>query len=129
MTRLIAFMIVVLFQHWLFDFFCQPHWMSLRKSKEWNVLFFHAAVITAGCIVTGPILFETHSFARGFSHVLEWGFLNGAAHFGIDAVTSRITSRLYAAGRVHGFFVVIGFDQFLHTALLLASWQVLFRWV
>jgi hypothetical protein len=56
-----------------------------------------------------------------------WALLNGLAHFGIDAVTSRITSKLFSQGKTHEFFTVIGFDQFLHLALAVVTlaWLVL----
>jgi hypothetical protein len=54
---------------------------------------------------------------------LGWkvALLNGAAHWLIDYVTSRANARLWAAQQRHWFFVCIGFDQFLHTSLLLWS--------
>lgn len=51
---------------------------------------------------------------------------NGIAHFGIDAVTSRITSYYWQEQRAHAFFVVVGFDQFLHLALLVWTVRILF---
>lgn len=107
--------IVVLFGHWMFDFLLQPHWMGMRKSKEWSVLFEHACRITSGCIVVGGIILGAN---KGW-HTSVWpayafAGINGVAHFAIDAVTSRITSKAFAAGKIHKFFTVIGFDQFLH---------------
>jgi hypothetical protein len=42
-----------------------------------------------------------------------------------DFVTSRISSRLYAKGDIHNFFVVVGFDQFLHYSALIVSYSVM----
>src|SRR4051812_18106703 len=106
--------VVILLGHWLADFVAQPHWMSLRKWKVWAVLLRHACVITLGGVMVGLV------GARFGHHIqppiwwLAWAVVNGAAHFAIDAVTSRITSKLWGRNEVHNFFVVIGFDQFLH---------------
>lgn len=120
----------VLFGHWLADFFFQPHWMGLRKSKEWWVLTQHALRITVGGLVVGAAaatLARPRTATSLRVAVAEWALLNGAAHFAIDAVTSRVTSRLWREERVHEFFTVIGFDQLLHTVLALATfaWLVL----
>lgn len=116
--------LVVLVGHWVFDFVLQPHWMSMRKSKDWAVLALHAAVITTGGLAVGIAIkyfggyhYSTHAMWL----VLGWAALNGGAHFAIDAVTSRITGRLWREERVHDFFVVIGFDQLLHVGLALGT--------
>lgn len=116
--------LVVLFGHWLFDFVLQPHWMSLRKSKDWLVLALHAVLITIGGLSAAAFIKEFGGY-RFTTHqlwlVVGWAALNGGAHFAIDAVTSRITSRLWQRDRVHDFFVVIGFDQLLHVGLALGT--------
>lgn len=116
--------VVLLFGHWLADFVWQPHWMSMRKSKEWWVLAQHAARITISSFFAIAVVYAIHS--NNWIHGIPWPVtgklwtfagINGVAHFAIDAVTSRMTSKLWAKERVHAFFVVIGFDQFLHLAL------------
>ena len=112
--------IALLFMHWVSDFALQPHWMSMRKSKEWGVLAGHALII-------GSVLaFGVAAFLQlNFRDAMLFAAVNAVAHFMIDAVTSRITSRLYAKNRIHDFFVVIGFDQFLHVALLVWTWDII----
>lgn len=125
MTIEVWAVVLMLFGHWLADFIWQPNWMGLRKSKEWWVLWQHGGRITAGGIFTGLaiVLF----FGGSWLGLLLWAVLNGLAHVSIDAVTSRITSKLYAKQDFHNFFAVIGFDQFLHVAfaVLTLAWLVL----
>lgn len=99
-----------LFLHFIFDFILQSDWMALNKSKSFHALTVHAAVYS----LLG-LWFVSHLGLLIFSFVI-WLFLT---HWCIDAVTSRITSWLWGQNRRHWFFVVIGFDQLLHTALML----------
>ena len=143
----------VIFAHWFADFVCQTHWQASNKSKNWRALFNHVfnynliMVIGVGWVVLLP----DHVYYRfftgvGVSDVTIFGLVTFVAHFATDAITSRISSRLFLAEfesrRVydegedgvanfygwfmlmrsgfnpHNFFVVIGFDQFLHYAQL-----------
>lgn len=105
----------VLFAHWEADFCLQTRWQASNKSKNWNALTRHVLVYT----ITAEVL-----VAPLFGRLLDDGIFVGVtfmAHFITDAITSRITARLYAKGDLHNFFVVIGFDQFLHYVQLFAT--------
>ena len=108
--------LIVLFGHWFADFVLQNRYMAENKSRDWMALSLHVAVYT---LALGP--FVVWVLPPDF--MLIWGYLaiNGAAHFVTDAVTSRITTRLWKAGRTHNFFAVVGFDQFIHHATLLGT--------
>lgn len=112
--------IIVLALHWFSDFVWQPHWMSLRKSKENWVLAQHSARIFAGSLIAAL-------FVAAFSNNITWwgismfAAVNGLSHYWVDFVTSRITSKLWREEKVHNFFVVIGFDQFLHMTIAVST--------
>jgi hypothetical protein len=119
----------VLFGHWVSDFVLQPSWMGKRKSKEWWVLTQHALIIMYGSWAVGWLVVACQGHWYSFFHSswpLWFGLVNGGAHFAIDAVTSRMTSRLWQKERVHAFFTVIGFDQFLHltVAVTTLTWLI-----
>lgn len=93
--------------HFVGDFVLQSNWMATNKSHRWLALAVHVAVYSA-CLLP---------FGLAFAGV------NAVAHFCVDAVTSRINSRLWAAKRVHAFFVGVGADQGVHMAtLMLTAW-------
>ncbi len=97
--------------HWLGDFVLQSDWMARNKSKNWAALTAHVGVYTA------TLMIGTLS--------IGYALLNGVLHFGVDAITSRINSRLWADKEVHYFFVGVGADQFVHYACLLGTYWLL----
>lgn len=100
----------LLFAHWVADFVCQTNYMAQGKSKSIWILSYH--ILAYSCIFTLLAPAE-----------VNWSYLlfNFLAHWIVDLVTSRVTSKLWEMKQVHWFFTVIGFDQLLHTALLLCT--------
>ncbi len=125
----------ILFAHWVSDFVLQSHWMATNKSHNWSALAAHVVTytfsmalimlifVTATAYVkmdnTGldALLFAFFPVAIGY-FILVWAVINGILHFITDAITSRITSKLWQKNDMHNFFVVVGFDQLVHYACL-----------
>lgn len=63
----------------------------------------------------------TYSFPIFCLFGYKFAAINGLAHWIVDFVTSKMTSRLYRAGKNHYFFVVIGADQAIHLSMLVAT--------
>ena len=55
-----------------------------------------------------------------------WGLINMVLHFFIDGTTSRINAALYENHR-HWFFVMIGFDQWIHYMSLIISYSIMIK--
>ena len=140
-------LLVLLTAHFVGDFLCQSDRMALNKSKSWDVLAWHVSVYTVVIAVASLRLVPLCA---------PWGLfvtITFVTHFATDAVTSRITSRLWflditASGDLgkiwregtirteptycvedrgtrHWFFVVIGVDQLIHAWTLgLTLWAV-----
>jgi uncharacterized membrane protein len=103
---------IIMFCHWLFDFACQNDKMAINKSTSFKWLGIHCLVYS----LWGFFLFPYLGTALTLFFV---GYLF-VTHFMIDGVTSRLTSYLWKKGDRHNFFVVIGFDQFLHYVTIFA---------
>lgn len=99
----------VLFMHWFADFVMQTDWQAQNKSKRMLPLVAHTAVYSLFWLWLG----------------VEFAAITFVAHTATDYVTSRINSRLWAAQKVHWFFVSVGFDQFLHYAQLFLTYKLL----
>lgn len=115
----------LLLTHFVGDFLLQSNWMALNKSKDWRALLLHVTTYSA-CF-------------------LWWGWrfvaLTFLFHLITDAITSRITTRLwfvrgivyrraglevdYDQVKRHWFFVVIGLDQLIHYLTLAYTWGIL----
>jgi hypothetical protein len=96
---------LVLAAHWIADFICQTDKMAINKSTSWKWLSSHVGTYTLLMLPFGPV----------------FAIANGLTHLFVDAVTSRATSYLWKKGDRHNFFVVIGLDQLIHTAILIST--------
>jgi len=101
--------------HWFGDFVLQTDWQAKNKSKNNLALLLHVTIYTVCLAVFGSVFFTNASW------IVYWILGNGAAHFAVDYVTSKINTHVWNKGKVHGFFVLIGFDQLIHYTCLFAS--------
>lgn len=112
---------LLLLGHWVSDFIMQTDEMAQNKSKSLKWLVIHVSAYTLVLSAFAlPILF-IESFDKWTAFVLT----NGVSHGIIDMFTSKLSSKMWKQQRVHDFFVVIGFDQLLHVAILYWSWRML----
>lgn len=111
--------ILILFNHWLFDFVLQNEDMAKNKSFSNYHLGKHVGVYTLGLFFLSFVLFQGETW-NGFGII--WIIVNAITHFVTDYVTSRATSALYKEQRFHEFFVIIGIDQFIHYITLFGTY-------
>lgn len=111
----------VIAMHWVADFVLQTDWQAKNKSKNNFALLFHVTTYTI-CIFVCGIFFLANQLTLENIKIWElWALANGIVHFAVDYVTSRINTYLWNKGRVHDFFVMVGFDQVIHYACLFGS--------
>lgn len=117
----------LLLAHYISDFvLLQTDYMARGKSKSMNPLLLHIGVYSLSLMVCTWFLFSNGLL------MLLFVLINGLSHLVIDYFTSRQSSKLFAQGKAgsdsipnFGAFSVIGFDQLLHTFILIASFAFL----
>mgnify|MGYP000291670645 CR=1 FL=1 len=118
--------ILIFLTHWLSDFICQTHEMSIKKSKSLLWLSYHVLVYSTVTTLCWMAFFgrDFDSFNTTTLLILSITFLT---HWFTDYFTSRWTSKLWEKKDVHNFFVVIGFDQLIHATTLLITYNYLIQ--
>lgn len=99
---MITKLIILAWVHWAADFFLQNDEMAVNKSSSNYYLGLHCFIYSL-CLLPYGIMFS---------------IINGAMHFIIDYMSSRITARYWQRGERHNFFVAIGADQAIHMSIL-----------
>lgn len=116
--------VFVLFLHFLADFVFQSDTMAKNKSRYFSWLIYHVGAY-AIVVALGLILAFNLGFRINEGGIARFVWLNAAAHFVVDAITSRINAYLFQEGRIHDFWVGVGADQFIHAATLLLTLRLL----
>ena len=94
--------------HFLADFVLQTDWQAKNKWTSTEALLKHVSVYTA-----------VFAFFFGW----KFAFFTFLFHTNIDAVTSKWTHKFAEKQEWHNFFMVVGFDQFLHLVQLVLTFH------
>lgn len=86
-----SMLLTLLVAHFVGDFILQSDWMALNKSKDVNALITHVWVYTLTMAVALALFPPMGRPEQLFVFLM----VNWLAHFVQDAVTSRLTSRLW----------------------------------
>ncbi len=109
---------IILGIHWLGDFVLQTDWQAKNKSKNDLALLSHTVTYTATWLLLFMCGWDTYS-------LLTFMCITFVFHTATDYFTSRLNTRLYEEGKIHYFFVSIGFDQILHYIQLILTYYYL----
>jgi hypothetical protein len=113
----------ILFFHWLFDFVFQTDSQAKGKSKEWGYLLEHTGIYSICWFV--PLITYLIIFPYAPDTIEFFIPITFICHTATDYYTSRVNSQLLDSENTHGFFVSVGFDQFLHFVQLLLTFYLL----
>jgi len=118
----------ILLIHWFADFVLQTDKQAKGKSKNWADLLVHTGVYTGVFWIIGLlVVIFRHKGGDSveYLHVFLFSVITFIAHTITDYFTSRLNSKLWADGKVHNFFVSVGFDQWLHYVQLFTTYYFL----
>lgn len=118
MTLIEIFSILII--HWFGDFVLQTDKQAKGKSKNWGDLLSHTFVYSGIWLPFLPILISKEPINWCMFFAITF-----VCHTITDYFTSRLNSKLWAAGKVHWFFVSIGFDHILHYVQLFLTYHLL----
>lgn len=119
-TGVLIGLIWIMFIHWFADFVFQTNYMAQNKSSKIEALVLHIAVYMIVLFI-GTLMFLSDPYYLSLQKITNFVIVNGIFHFVIDFFTSKATSKLWKEGKIHEFFVVIGFDQLLHFIILFGT--------
>lgn len=105
-------LVTILFGHWAADFLLQTETMALNKSHSLKWLAIHVLVYTAALGLFALLLLQ-------WEDALMFAGMNGMLHGVTDFFTSKLTAAYKDNRRI--FFLIIGLDQFIHSATLLIT--------
>jgi hypothetical protein len=118
----------LLFFHWFADFICQTDKQAKNKSTSNKALLSHTLTYSGVIFIAMQLLYSFNYFGAQtwYARILFVG-IQFITHTIIDYFTSRINSKLWTNGDTHNFFVSIGFDQFMHMAIMFTSFNIIYN--
>jgi len=124
---MIWIILYILFWHFIADFVAQTDETAKGKATSIKWLTRHILAYGQHLLYGGiPLLILGITIGKNWAlPIIIYVSFNMVVHWVVDYFTSKQTSRLWAEGKVHEFFVMIGFDQFLHAASLILSYYAL----
>lgn len=112
----------IIFIHWFADFVLQTDKQARGKSKNWSDLLSHTGTYSLVWFLIINTLIVLKVLNPLFYFFAPITFV---AHTITDYFTSRLNSKLWSEGKVHNFFVSVGFDQVLHYIQLFLTFYLL----
>jgi uncharacterized membrane protein YciS (DUF1049 family) len=122
---------IIIFIHWIADFVLQTDWQAQNKSKNNFALLIHTSNYSMVWLLPMCLIFGKMKEGATTEWIvwstLYFSIITLVVHTITDYFTSRLNSKLWSDGKVHYFFVSIGFDQVLHYGQLFLTYHYLFN--
>ena len=121
---IILSIIYLLFVHYVADFIIQTDWQAKNKSKNNTALTRH--IVSYTTVLFAGSLFFLFFYPGSFNLLFLFVIINGILHWVTDYFTSRVNSYLWGKGETKKFFIFLGFDQWVHSTILLLTFNYFF---
>ena len=121
--------LVILFAHFVGDFVVQPDKVAQNKWHSNKALTIHVALYTLMLFLfVWLFLIPTADFVT-WHWYLYWAVLNGASHWVTDYVISKDRKTYWDEKDYRMYFIMVGFDQMAHYAVLAVSYSILTNFI
>lgn len=134
-----AALLLLIFAHFVGDFPLQSHWMAKNKATSADALLAHVSVYTGTLVIFIMGYLFIYPIENTGGAVILFGCIIFLSHLLTDMITSRITGVIFESAvkdlksgldnefgrKYHDYFVVIGFDQFIHIASIWLALKIL----
>lgn len=110
--------ILIAFIHWFADYVLQTCYLAKNKSKSLRVLLTHTALYSVCWFALWPFLGMNTIYFVGITFI---------AHTLTDFFTSKLNSKFKNEKNERGFYISVGFDQFLHYAQLFLTFNLFYE--
>lgn len=115
--------IYLLLVHWFADFVLQTRHMATKKSSSNYYLTLHVAVYSVATTLLWVLLTLVEGTGMTLLTFFNTLIITFVTHWLTDYITSRYTTKFYLAKKDKEFFGTIGFDQWIHAATLLLTYN------
>ena len=122
---MISVILVLLFAHFFADFVVQPEKLADNKWYSNKALGIHVLLYTASLFLISWLFLVTVPDLFLWSALLIWSIVNGMFHFIVDYATSRDMKMYRDEKDYRMFFIMLGFDQMVHYAVLAVTYSIL----
>ena len=109
--------------HRIADFILQTDEQAKGKSTSNQALIEHTFTYSLVWFLLAMIYVIKNLESYNIFDAFLFFFITFVAHTITDYVTSRVNKTLWQKGRVHDFFVSVGFDQLLHFGQLFLTYN------
>lgn len=106
--------------HYLADYILQSDEMAKRKANELPILAYHSLIHFITFFVFNFLLMLIVFKIKNVFIYIFPPLIIFITHFIIDFITSKLSKKWYTKD-VHIFYLIIGFDQFLHYSVILST--------